>query len=65
MPTNFCVSGELRATGRIDFKSWFSSYFRFRQRCALGFGVLYSLVGGGSGLKATLRLAVTILRGVL
>lgn len=46
---NLCVSSELRAAGRIDFGSWFGSYFRFGQGCTLGFGVLYSLVGGGFG----------------
>lgn len=49
VPINLCVSGKLRATGRIDLKFWFGSYFRFGQGCTLGFGVLWSLVCGGFG----------------
>lgn len=53
-----CMSSKVCTTGRMDFKPWFSSYVRFGQGCMLGFGVLYSLMGHGLGLKATLRLAI-------
>lgn len=46
---NLCMSGKLRAAGRIDCTFWVSSYFRDGQGCTRGFGVLCSLAGGGFG----------------